>query len=257
VKPLVAISGKGGTGKTTLAALMVEQLIACGVRPVLAVDADPNACLAELLGVQAPGTIAELKEATKPAQDKPGAMPKALLLEKGLNEILAEGQGFDLLTMGRPEGPGCYCYVNAMLKEGLKRLTRNYAATVIDNQAGMEHISRLVAANIDALLVVAEPTAPAARAARSILELSRALPMEVGRRILVWNKVRGGTVPEAAAAAVNEADFTGVIHLPWDDRLAEVYTQGGKLSIGAAEVPELGKLLHMCGLSGSTGAAPK
>jgi CO dehydrogenase maturation factor len=253
MKPLIAISGKGGTGKSTLAALLVHRLVAAGIRPVLAVDADPNACLAPLLGLASSGTIGGLREAARPVKDAPGTMPKAAEVELRLNEILAEGEGVDALTMGRPEGPGCYCYVNALLREALKRLSAGYAAMVIDNQAGMEHLSRLVTARVDALLVVAEPTVPAARAARSILELSQGLPMQIGARVLIWNKVRSAVGP-AAAALVEGLPLAGTIVLPWDDRLAEWHANGGALPAEAYDLPQIDSLLQMCGVMTSARA---
>jgi len=244
---LIAISGKGGTGKTTLAALLVRRLVSEGVRPVLGVDADPNACLGWLLGLEVCGTMAELREAARPTKESPGAMPKAVELEQGINEIVGEGEGFDVLTMGRPEGPGCYCFVNSLLREGLKRMARNYAATVIDNQAGMEHLSRLVTAEVDALLVVAEPTFHAAQAAERILALSRRLPMAVSRRIVVWNKVRQGGVPAEIKRMVPQVD--GAAELPWDERMAEAYQRGDALDQAAAGSAELGRLIRLCGLA--------
>lgn len=253
VKNLIAISGKGGTGKSTLAALLVRRLVAAGMKPVLAVDADPNACLAALLGLEATGTIGGLREAARPVKDAPGTMPKAAEVELRLNEILAEGEGVDALTMGRPEGPGCYCYVNALLREGLKRLSAGYAATVIDNQAGMEHLSRLVTAKVDALLVVAEPTVPAARAARSILELSQGLPMKIGKRVLVWNKVNG-EVGREAAEVVAGLPLEGTVVLPWDERLAELYATGNVMTAEAGAGEQMDSLLQMCGVMNSARA---
>ena len=250
MRPLIAISGKGGTGKSTLSALLVRQLVASAIRPVLAVDADPNACLSALLGVDLPGTIGGLREAARPVKDSPGSMPKAAEVELRLNEILAEGAGFDVITMGRPEGPGCYCYVNALLREALKRLSRNYAATVIDNQAGMEHLSRLVTAAVDVLLVVAEPTVPAARAARAIVELSQVLPMQVGSRILVWNKVRDGRVGPQALRCVEGLPLSATVMLPYDERLVQANAGGATLSPEMCG-PELARLLQLCGLAAS------
>jgi len=250
LKPLIAVSGKGGTGKTSLVALLVRRLVASGVRPVLAVDADPNACLSELLGLEVPGTMAELREAARPPKDSPADMPKAMQLDQGVNQIVAEGEGFDVLTMGRPEGPGCYCFVNSLLRDVLKRMTRNYAATLIDNQAGMEHLSRLVTATVDTLLLLAEPTFHAAQAAQRILELSRKLPMAVGRRIVVWNKVRDGHVPADVRRIVDESSVEGTVLLPWDERMVEIYSHGAPFGQDTAEAPQLGRLIQMCGLSG-------
>lgn len=254
MKPLVAITGKGGTGKSTLAALLVQALAASGVRPVLAVDADPNACLGELLGVEVPGTLAELREEARKKGDRNPGVSLVSQIDLGLNEIVSEGEGFDLLTMGLPEGPGCYCYINALLRDWLKKAARNYAICVVDNQAGMEHVSRLVTAAVDTLVVVAEPTAPAAKAVRRIMELSRSLPMTVARRIVVWNKVRGEGVAAGLREIADEESADGAICLAWDERLAAAYTQGRKVTLEGEGSVEFEELVKICRPSGGPGA---
>jgi CO dehydrogenase maturation factor len=246
MKPIIAMSGKGGTGKSTLAALIVQQLVASGVRPVLAVDADPNSCLAELLGVEEAGTVSELRDSIR-NRDKAASGPSAVTqVDQGLNNILVEGDGFDLLTMGHPEGPGCYCYVNSLLKDWLSRAVKNYAACVVDNQAGMEHLSRLLAADLACLVMVAEPTSAAARAAGKIVELSSSLPMRVDRRVLVWNKVRAGDVPPQLRAAAHEEAVDEVIRLPWNERLAAACSRGERLIPGdVAALPDLVRALSL------------
>ena len=146
----IAISGKGGTGKTTLAALLVRWLNDHGRRSVLAVDADPNVNLHDLLGVgggQPIGTIRE--EMKEKVSALPGGMTKQEFLEYKIHEGLVETENFDLITMGRPEGPGCYCYANSLLRDILKTLSDNYEYVVIDNEADMEHLSRRTAQRIE------------------------------------------------------------------------------------------------------------
>ncbi|HID11122.1 MAG TPA: carbon monoxide dehydrogenase, partial [Candidatus Latescibacteria bacterium] len=137
---IVAVSGKGGTGKTTIAALLVRKLMRMD-GPVLAVDADPNSNLGEQLGMEVGETIGDIREEVLEEELPPG-MTKDRYLELRIQETLTEGEGVDLLTMGRPEGPGCYCYVNHLLRGFLDRLSKNYRHIVVDNEAGMEHLSR-------------------------------------------------------------------------------------------------------------------
>jgi CO dehydrogenase maturation factor len=246
MKPLIAVSGKGGTGKSTLSALLVRQFVRSGVRPVLAVDADPNHCLGELLGLEVPGTLAELRDEVRRNEGQGTGASKINQIDQGLNEIIAEGTGFDLLTMGRPEGAGCYCYINALLRDWLKRASRNYAVCLVDNEAGMEHISRLVTAAVDSLVVVAEPTIPAARAVRRILELSRNLPMQVGRRVVVWNKVRPEGVAPKLREAAGEDGADASFVLPHNERLEAAYTNAEPLTLDGIELDELAGLAQLC-----------
>ena len=138
----IAITGKGGTGKTTLAGLIVGGLIRAGATPVLAVDADPNMCLDEVLGVRATQSVGHVREKIRD-EDAQG-IAKRTLLERKIAESLVEAAGFDLIAMGRPEGPGCYCYANNILREVLALMTRQYPFTVIDNEAGLENLSRRI-----------------------------------------------------------------------------------------------------------------
>lgn len=243
MKPLVAITGKGGTGKTTLSALLVRQLVAMGTRPVLAVDADPNYCLGEFLAAPVPETMAALRDRMRSAED-PSGTTKIANLSLGLNELVSEGIGFDLITMGRPEGPGCYCYINNLLREWLEKARRNYAVTVVDNEAGMEHVSRLISASIDTLLLVAEPTVASARAVARICELTAALPMRIGRRIVVWNKVTD-EVPDRLREMAGEDAVDGSVVIPYDGRVIEAHADGS-LSLDMSALPEVAGLAELC-----------
>ncbi|MDO8723987.1 MAG: AAA family ATPase, partial [Syntrophales bacterium] len=137
----IAVSGKGGTGKTTFAAMIIRHLVDAGRSPVLAVDADPNVSLNEVLGIELSSTIGEARETMK--KDVPVGMTKDVWFEYKIQEVLVEAKGFDLIAMGRPEGAGCYCAANTLARKYLDILTRNYRYIVIDNEAGMEHFSRL------------------------------------------------------------------------------------------------------------------
>jgi len=186
----LAVAGKGGTGKTTLSALIVRALGELHVRPSLAVDADPNSNLAEALGVAAGMPLAEIREQGSSPEGSPASgIGRARAIEDEIQRAIVESQGFDLVTMGRPEGPRCYCYVNNLLRRALDSLAANYAAVVMDNEAGMEHLSRRTTNNVDYLVVVMNWTLPAFRAAERILALSRELPVQIGRRAVLVNRV--------------------------------------------------------------------
>ncbi len=190
---LIAIAGKGGVGKTTFAALLVRALVKRGVRPVLAVDADPNANLHLLLGFSHPQALGTLREDLLAAES--GGAPKGEILEAMVQQRVAEGDDVDLVTMGRGEGPGCYCYVNSLLRQSLSRLAGSYRAVVVDNEAGMEHLSRRNLRRIDHLILVADPSPRGTGAALTIRELAVQLEIPVGDTWLVRNRPFGTEVP--------------------------------------------------------------
>ena len=175
---LIVVTGKGGVGKTTIGGLLVRYLVEEVKKgPVLAVDADPNSNLNEVLGVAVHSTIGEARENLK--KDVPTGMSKDNWLELRVNEAVIEAEGFDLLVMGRPEGPGCYCAANSLAKKYIDALKENYPFVVVDNEAGMEHMSRLVTQDVDVLYVISDP------APRGILTVSRILSIigELGLNI--------------------------------------------------------------------------
>lgn len=184
----IGLAGKGGTGKTTMAGLLIKYLVEKGKRPVLGVDADPNANLNEVLGLEVGETLGEAREEMKKGVSS--GMTKDVYMEMKLQEAVVEATGFDLVVMGRPEGAGCYCAANTLLTQYLDRLIDNYKYVVIDNEAGMEHISRLTTNNIDTLLVIADPTRRGIQAAHRIFELVDDLSLNIGRRFLIVNRVR-------------------------------------------------------------------
>ncbi len=211
---LVAVAGKGGVGKTTCAALLLRGLAAAGVRPLLAVDADPNANLHLLLGVPRPAGLGSLREELLAAGD--GTASKEELLEAMVQRRIAEGADVDLVTMGRGEGPGCYCYVNSLLRRALDRLAGGYRAAVVDNEAGMEHLSRRNVRAIDHLVLVADPSPRGLAAARTIGELAASLALPVGRTWLLLNRPYGAG--EWAAAGALPAPLLAAV--PHDPSLA-------------------------------------
>lgn len=183
----IAMAGKGGTGKTTVAGLLVRFLVESGRKPVLAVDADANANLNEVLGMEVPETLGNAREEMK--KQVSVGMTKDVFMQMKLQQAVAEGEGFDLIVMGRPEGPGCYCAANTLLSEYLQKLMGNYPYLVIDNEAGMEHMSRLTTNNVDVLLVVSDPSKRGLEAAKRIWELAKELKLNIGKGFLLINRV--------------------------------------------------------------------
>lgn len=184
----IAISGKGGSGKTTLAAMIIRSLLNRSNREaILAVDADPNSCLGLTLGVQPSVTIADLREDARAKPASSAGMDRLRTFEYGIQHAIAEARGFDLLTMGRPEGPDCYCAVNNMLRKFLDQISSQYKYVIIDNEAGMEHLSRRTTNNVDLLCIVAEPTPLGNLTARRIFELAKQLPIAIKEIGVIWN----------------------------------------------------------------------
>ncbi|HUW20087.1 MAG TPA: AAA family ATPase [Sedimentisphaerales bacterium] len=184
----IAISGKGGSGKTTLAAMIIRALLGQAPRGILAVDADPNSCLGLTMGVELTGTVAEIREGARQKQPDNGGMDRVRTFEYGLQQAITEAKGFDLLTMGRPEGPDCYCAVNNLLRKFLDKLGDAYSFVVIDNEAGMEHLSRRTTNNVDVMCITAESSPIGVVTAQRIARLAEELPIDVKRIGVVWNR---------------------------------------------------------------------
>jgi CO dehydrogenase maturation factor len=184
----IAISGKGGSGKTTLAAMIIRLLIQRQQKKVLAVDADPNSCLGLTMGIQQADTIAEIREQSASKSPPPSGMSRVQSFEYGIQQALSEAEGFDLLAMGRPEGPGCYCAANNLLRQFLNKLGSSYDFVVIDNEAGMEHLSRRTTNNVDFLCIVTEPTPLGTTTAKRIFDLAKELPISVKKIGIIWNR---------------------------------------------------------------------
>lgn len=187
---IIALAGKGGTGKTTMAGFLIKYLVKTGRTPVLAVDADPNANLNEVLGLKVDETLGEAREEMKTGVSQ--GMTKDIFMEMKIQEAVVETDGFDLIVMGRPEGSGCYCAANTLLTQFLDRLVSNYDFTVVDNEAGMEHISRLTTGNVDLLLIVSDPSRRGIQAAARILELTKELKLQIGKEAVIVNMAKDG-----------------------------------------------------------------
>jgi len=200
----IAVAGKGGTGKTTVSSLVIGHFLRAGRTPVFAVDADANFNLNEQLGVEVTHTIGGMREDMKrkiSANEVPPGVSKDEYMEMLLHQTLVEAPGFDLLVMGRPEGPGCYCAANNMLRRYLEVLAKNYPFVVIDNEAGMEHLSRRTTMKIDLLLLVSEPSPVGIMSAARIRDLAREMEIGVARTGLVINRVPEGRAEQLVAEA--------------------------------------------------------
>lgn len=203
----VAIAGKGGTGKTTLAALLIRQITKAGKGPVLAVDADANANLHEALGIAVEETISELlNRINRNIEPLPAGMTKDQFVAYKVHQSLAEGDDTDLLVMGGPEGAGCYCYANNLVRGFMQDLSKNYPYVVMDNEAGLEHLSRRTTQNVDVLLVSSDSSARGIRSAGRVKELVDSLGLDIKKMYLVVSKVTDGTIE----ALQEEIDRTGL-----------------------------------------------
>lgn len=191
---LIALSGKGGTGKTTVSSLLVRSFIEMGETPVLAVDADPNANLHEALGVTVRETLGSMREEAFSRAIPPG-MSRHDYVHYRFRQALVESEGFDLIAMGRPEGSGCYCFANDLLSGCMGQLERDYSFIVIDTEAGMEHIARGTIGKPDLLLVVSDPGARGLRTIARIRQIATQLGLENERIQVIFNRFRGGTAP--------------------------------------------------------------
>ncbi len=219
----IAVAGKGGTGKTTFAALIVKCLRENTTGSILAVDGDPSSNLHLALGLPLEETVGHIREDTL-AQIQSGSLQagisKADYLELRINRALVEGDRVDLIAMGRPEGPGCYCAANAILRNVIDRLKSDYDYVVIDNEAGMEHISRQTTQNVDVLFVISDPTVRGLMAARGIVELARELGTKIRKAYLVINRVNGD-LPDILREKVQEVGLELIGTLPSEPRMAE------------------------------------
>jgi CO dehydrogenase maturation factor len=225
----IAFAGKGGTGKTTLAGLTVRYIIGKRKMPVLAVDADPNSCLNEALGVEVHTTIGTLREESlrlvRSGAERPGGMSMEQIFDYQVHQSLIESEGFDLMVMGRPEGPGCYCAANNILRKYTDRLSDMYPYVIIDNEAGMEHLSRRTTHQVDILLIVSDPTARGIRTAGRINRLIDELQLAVGRKAVVINRVddsKGNEVRKLAQEA--GVPVAGIV--PQDVTISDFDVQG-------------------------------
>ena len=221
---IIAVSGKGGVGKTTVAALLIKWLNNSGVKNLLAVDADPDSNLPEALGTGFEKTIGDIREDLLNTNLPPGANKRAWIDSK-VFEITEETENFDLIVMGRPEGAGCYCAVNHILREIVDSMVSAYDYVVIDCEAGMEHLSRRTTENVDVMLIVTDASRKGFETASRIKELAKELDIEINNIFLILNRIKESNKD----AARNVAETTGlevIGMLPDDDYVANYDLKG-------------------------------
>jgi len=232
----IALAGKGGTGKTTIAALIIRYLIEEQNGSILAIDADPATNLNMVLGMEMGATVGAIREdmltmvqsSGALAGSMPGGTSKQEYLDYQVQMAIEEGDRVDLLVMGRPEGPGCYCAANQMLRVIVDRLGKQYDYMVIDNEAGMEHLSRRTTRDVDVLLLVTDPTQRGIVTAKRMAEMVPGLEIGVGHTYLIVNRLRG-EMPAPLAEAVAQTGLELIGTVPEDLAMAEFEFTGRPL----------------------------
>lgn len=223
---IIAVSGKGGTGKTVLSAIMIRYLIENGNgKSILAVDADPDANLSDALGVKVEKTIGDIKEYMEQSKSEITG-DKMLHFESKVMETLVEEKNFDLLVMGRSEGPGCYCYVNNLLREAISTLIDNYDYVVIDTGAGLEHFSRQIIKDIDTLLVVTDQSKNSINTAQNIKEIVDELKLNINNIYIVANKISSQNAIDMVKKYASEIPLDLIGVLPSDDNIVDIDLNG-------------------------------
>ncbi len=229
---IIALAGKGGTGKTSIAALTIRYLLEKRRGPILAVDADSNSCLNEALGVEVHTTVGRLREESlntiRQGDNRPGGLSTEEYLEYQVHQALVEAKGFDLLVMGRPEGPGCYCAANNIIRKYTDMLSEKYPYVVIDNEAGMEHLSRRTTHKVNLLLIVSDPTVKGVRTAGRINSLVDELKLDIQERVLIINRVSDEQIGDLTELA-EELGLKVAGTIPNDPMLLQLDLQGRPL----------------------------
>ncbi|MCX5698737.1 MAG: AAA family ATPase [Candidatus Omnitrophica bacterium] len=220
---VIALAGKGGTGKTTIAALIIRALKEKKLGSVLAIDADPNSNLGEVLGVPAGDNLGAILDQISADPNKvPAGMAKERFIQHQVQTTIQEEDGFDLLSMGKPEGPGCYCYVNNVLRGLMIKLIKDYDYIVVDNEAGLEHLSRRTSRFADILIVVSDASSVGLKSAKRIIELVNTLKFEVKKSFLLINRFNKN-IPEDK---IKETGLEYLGNLPLEPQIEELSLQG-------------------------------
>ena len=224
----IAVTGKGGVGKTTISGLLINRLIANGRMPVLAVDADANSCLHTVLGVKVENTVGRIREEarTEASKGKVTGIAKQQMLEMKIAECLVEAKNFDLIAMGRPEGPGCYCFANNVLRDVIRKLSSAYPYVIIDNEAGLENLSRRIVQKVDLLVMVADPSKNGIETVRRLHKLAFEMDIEFKKLCIFINRARNGKLPDEALFLKNETEAEFVIALPDNHEIATLSEKG-------------------------------
>ncbi len=218
----IAVAGKGGVGKTTTCGMMIDYLCKKGNGPLLVVDADANANLNEVLGVEIETTLGDIREDMAQAELKgsvPTGMTKAEYAEFKFNSALAEEDDFDMLVMGRTQGKGCYCYVNGVLKTQVDKYAKNYSYVVMDNEAGLEHVARGTLPHVDTMLLISDCSRRGIQAVARIAEMVKEMNLKPGRMGLIVNRAPGGVLEEGVKEEIAKHGLTLFGVLPQDEAI--------------------------------------
>ncbi|RPJ04723.1 MAG: hypothetical protein EHM28_13500 [Spirochaetaceae bacterium] len=216
---LIAITGKGGVGKTTISAIIVKRLIKKGCKPILAIDADPNTCLDTMLGVKAVKSVGRVREEAREIAGKglSAGTSKQELLEMKIAESLVESEDFDLIAMGRSEGPGCYCYANNVLRSVIGEISVNYPYIVLDNEAGLENLSRRIVQEVDVLVMISDPSNRGIETIKRLYDLSHEMGIRYRKLVFIVNRVRNHF---PGSVELLNADF--LVSLPENSEIIEL-----------------------------------
>lgn len=220
----IAVAGKGGTGKTTFAGFLLKHLVSAEETPILAIDCDPNTNLHEVLGLEIEDTVGNIREKAL-SESIPHGMGKQEFMNYKIQRSIVESEGLDLVAMGLPEGPGCYCFANSVIRGCIEELTGQYRHTVIDNEAGMEHLSRRTAGTCDILFIISDPSLRGIKAGIKIKNLSERLDLTFGGVFLVVNRARNALQREAKTL-IDEEGISFLGNIPEDKKMREADERG-------------------------------
>jgi CO dehydrogenase maturation factor len=226
----IAVTGKGGVGKTTTSALMIQWLVAHGRGPVLAVDADSNANLNEALGIEYRSTVGGIREDARSKALELTGISKQEFLDLQVQEALVEENGYDMIVMGRPEGQGCYCFANNILRDVIQRLSNNYRSIVVDSEAGLEHISRRTLLSVDMLCMISDCTVRGIRTAKRVADLATEMGSPIRARGLIVTRVPGGELPDGVSTEIGASGLELLAVVPVDDNVVDM--DAGGLAVG-------------------------
>ena len=253
---VIAVAGKGGVGKTTLCGLLIQYLCESGKKPVLAVDADANSNLNEVLGVDIGPTLGELREeieraGSDPKYEIPKGITKSDWLEMRMMDAVTEGDDFDLMVMGRSQGQGCYCFVNGLVQTQIQKLQSHYPYIVVDNEAGMEHVSRGILPNMEKVLLVSDCSRRGVQAAGRIAELMREMNFHPDTVGLIINRAPDGELDQGTRAEIEKQGLTLLGVVPQDDTVYRFDCDGRPMVELPADSPvrrALGEIIAKLGI---------
>ena len=225
----IAVAGKGGVGKTTISGMLIDYLVTKGAAPVLVVDADANANLNEVLGVEAETTLGAIREEMAQAELKktvPTGMTKAEYAEFKFGSALIEEDDFDMLIMGRTQGKGCYCYVNGVLKTQVDKYAKNYSYVVMDNEAGLEHVARGTLPHVDTMLLISDCSRRGIQAAARVAEMIEEMDLKPGKLGLIVNRAPGGVLNDGVKEEIAKHNLELIGVLPQSEDIYQCDCDG-------------------------------